>query len=102
VEYQPTCKVCDRGVLTPKKIYRMSVPVVFIGYIFLIPSAVGVLFSVVLLIVSSQPDSSSRLGEGFAIFMGVTSFAGGLLGWLLIMKKRVLKCNVCRATVNAS
>src|SRR6478736_5511026 len=29
---------------------------------------------------------------GFAIFVIVASFVGGLLGWLLIMRKRVLEC----------
>lgn len=42
------------------------------------------------------------LGGGFAIFCAIASFVGGLLGWLLVMKKRVLQCSVCRATVSAS
>ena len=42
------------------------------------------------------------LGSGFAIFLGVTSFVGGLLGWLLVMRKRVLKCSACGAVVSAS
>jgi len=42
------------------------------------------------------------LGGSFAIFLGISSFVSGLLGWLLIMKKRVLKCSVCGAIVNAS
>ncbi len=42
------------------------------------------------------------IGGGFAIILGVTSFVAGLLGWLLVMKKRVLQCSVCEATVNAS
>jgi hypothetical protein len=40
-------------------------------------------------------------GGTFAIFIGVASFVGGLLGWLLVMRKRVLKCSVCGATVSA-
>lgn len=35
---QPICKVCDQGELQGKKKYRMGIPVVIIGYIFLIPS----------------------------------------------------------------
>jgi hypothetical protein len=31
-QYQPSCKICERGVLVPKKIYRMSGPVVAIGF----------------------------------------------------------------------
>jgi len=42
------------------------------------------------------------IGSGFAIALGIASFVGGLLGWLLVMRKRVLQCNVCGAVVNAS
>jgi hypothetical protein len=41
-------------------------------------------------------------GGGFAVALGIASFVGGLLGWLLVMKKRVLQCSMCRAVVNAS
>ncbi|TMP93798.1 MAG: hypothetical protein E6L07_09965 [Verrucomicrobia bacterium] len=39
---------------------------------------------------------------GFSIFVIVASFVGGLLGWLLIMRKRVLECTRCGAIVPAS
>jgi hypothetical protein len=42
------------------------------------------------------------VGSTLAIALGIGSFVGGLLGWLLVMKKRVLQCAVCGATVNAS
>lgn len=42
------------------------------------------------------------IGSLSAIGLGITSFVGGLLGWLLVMKKRVLKCDYCGAVVNAS
>jgi hypothetical protein len=42
------------------------------------------------------------VSSGFAISLGIASFVGGLLGWLLVMKKRVLQCDVCGAVVNAS
>jgi hypothetical protein len=42
------------------------------------------------------------LGSGFSVWFGIVSFVGGLLGWLLVMKKRVLQCSVCGAVVNAS
>lgn len=45
---------------------------------------------------------ASVFGSVSAIVVGVTSFVGGLLGWLLVMKKRVLQCDVCGAVVNAS
>jgi hypothetical protein len=43
----------------------------------------------------------SFIDEGVAIVMGISAFVGGLLGWLLVMKKRVLQCNSCNAVVEA-
>ena len=43
------CKVCDTGTLTRKKRYRLSGPAVVIGYIFLVPSVIGVLFGALML-----------------------------------------------------
>lgn len=39
---------------------------------------------------------------GVSFFVAVVSLVGGLLGWLLIMKKRVLQCDRCGAVVAAS
>jgi hypothetical protein len=39
---------------------------------------------------------------GFFVFVIVMSFVGGLLGWLLVMRKRVLQCAGCGAVVAAS
>jgi hypothetical protein len=44
----------------------------------------------------------SVLGNAFFIGFGIAFFVSGLLGWLLVMKKRVLQCDVCGAVVNAS
>jgi hypothetical protein len=41
------------------------------------------------------------VGLGSA-FIFVTSLVGGLLGWLLVMKKTILQCNRCGAAVAAS
>jgi len=41
------------------------------------------------------------VGAGSA-FVIVGSLVGGLLGWLLVMKKKVLQCNACGAVVAAS
>ncbi len=45
---------------------------------------------------------AAACGTGMASIGAVLSFVGGLVGWLLIMKKRVLQCNSCGATVAAS
>lgn len=209
------CKVCEHGVLVSKKIFRMSRPVVAIGYILLVPSLLGMLLSALALlgvlsysgaeqnsIIQSSPspqqsfDDSFRIscmtsGEssirkhqllfpptagqleklrqscecalseikatgstqgaiqvcgqrlklgsltpldleteniysnlestakaqptgnaliglfhiisgGFALLSLVAFFVSGLLGWLLVMKKQVLRCNVCGAVISAS
>jgi len=46
--------------------------------------------------------AGSALGVGMFVCMGISAFTGGLFGWLLIMKKWVLKCVSCCATVDAS
>lgn len=209
-DFGPRCKVCDRGALIPKKMYRMSGPVVAIGYILLVPSVLGMLVSALVLlgvlsyqggdgsftnqISSAAPNNYENsfrancianakkaaqeaatplseaqlrqycecslwgiergesteeatkicseglrfgvlsplnantdriysdleaqgnaeqtndtgmtwfhiIGGGLAIFWLIGSFVGGLLGWLLVMKKQVLQCNACGATVSAS
>ena len=203
-----TCKVCDRGTLSSKTVFRMGGPVVAIGFILLIPSILGMLFSAFMFLgvnarsggesgtnasESSRPSQSAsdasfrqncakstrrtslatggsgsmawiepycecalatfretgsevisaqictqRAREGTldspsvemdalytddtphtgqassgtnpvrvfgslsAVTLGIIFFVGGLLGWLLVMRKRVLQCNVCGAVVNAS
>lgn len=42
------------------------------------------------------------LAGGASFLFGVLSLIGGLLGWLLVMKKAVLQCNACGAVVAAS
>ena len=169
VAAKPTiaCQTCDTGHLQRIKRYRMSAPVVVIGYIFLIPSIIGITISILMFFISggavsgtldeikvdarqqlesaSVPDQiinkvldfetisnsereqlsrdASRavdaaslslsagmagvgiggaLAGGASLCIGVSFFTGGLLGWLLIMKKRILQCNSCGATVAAS
>jgi hypothetical protein len=203
-----TCKICDRGTLESKKVFRLSGPAVAIGYLLLIPSILGMIISGLLFIgvISSgstqstksamdiaQPsqsafdksfrrscaksyrqraeafgsivtpqieeqfcecalstlretgsqvtaaqtcnqlqrsnaldmpgsdidalyhDTAARieqptpesnllrvLGSVSALALGIACFVGGLLGWLLVMKKRVLQCDVCGAVVSAS
>lgn len=199
-----TCKVCERGTLESKKVFRLSGPVVVIGFILLIPSVCGMIFSGLVLlgfltiptpkpipIAQSKFDAAFRqscaasvrknyfratgasasqatvegycecalsayketgseaaasqecnqraqagtldpvdegvdalysgtqqqidsagaspivialrfMGSVGAVAMGVSFFVGGLLGWLLVMRKRVLQCDFCGAVVNAS
>jgi hypothetical protein len=105
--YQPSCKVCERGVLVPTKMYRMSGAVVAIGFILLVPSVIGMFpAALVLFALLLQPlgiaVNLSAFSMTIVFAVGILSFVGGLLGWLLIMKKLVLRCSACGATVSAS
>jgi hypothetical protein len=208
ISYQVICKICDRGMLMPKRVFRMSGPVVAIGFVLLVPSILGICLSGLMFLgvnaharhdeitnkdetshsfqsdydanfrrscakgvkqkdqemgyyasqqlieqycecalstfketnsvttasqtclqqakdgtleqvgqdvdalyssdtVTRNPDSAGAnlshvIGSGFSVAIGVGSFVGGLLGWLLVMRKKVLQCNVCGAVVNAS
>ena len=113
----------------------MSWPIVSIGFLLLIPSALGMIVSALMLfgVLSSGPSDIAHIrdkavakmwalhapqsvvgvvvkvtsgaiflfGARFAIALGIASLVGGLLGWSLLMKKRVLQCSVCRAAIDA-
>ena len=113
------CKTCDSGQLHLNTNYRMSTPVVAIGYILLIPSILGMLvtlFMLVLMLVESFGIPAANWLNPlfvdwvrslpfpviFFLCVGVSFFISGLVGWLLVMKKKVLRCSNCGATVAAS
>ena len=133
--WAPVCKVCERNSLVRKKIFRMSWPIVGIGFLLLIPSILGMIVSILLLfgVLSSGPSDVARIGDKavaqmwavnvpqsvvgivvkvtseaiflfggrFAVALGIASLVGGLLGWLLVRKKRVLECTLCNAVIDA-
>jgi hypothetical protein len=39
------------------------------------------------------------LAGGSAVCIGLCSLIGGLLGWLLVMRKSILRCNSCGASI---
>lgn len=51
-------------------------------------------------------ETGTQIGVGLGAMAGIgialSSLVGGLIGWLLIMKKKVLMCTDCGATVAAS
>jgi hypothetical protein len=105
------CKVCDRGELELKDLNRMSGPVVLIGVILLIPSLIGMVLSAIAffsLLAEAQQDFAKSGASGVSgivwitVAVGIACFVGGLLGWLLVMRKRVLQCSYCSAVINAS
>ena len=114
-----TCPTCRSGSLSRQRLYRMSDVVVVIGYILLIPSILGMLgtlvWTAVLIIAplaggaAAKSPEAVAVGGVFAVFVTafgvvifVGFFVGGLLGWLLVMKKTVLRCNLCGMTIDAA
>jgi len=93
----------------------MSGIVVFIGYILIIPSVMGICLGGMAMLglggaAATSPESSDQVASALGIiianatllvFMGA-SLLFGLLGWLLVMKKSVLQCDSCGAVVPAS
>jgi hypothetical protein len=97
----------------------MSDVVVVIGYILLFPSLIGmavtlaltgyvIIVSIVLGAAAKDPQAFAA-GSVFAVFtvafgaaVFVSCFVSGLIGWLLVMKKTVLRCNLCGMTIDAA
>lgn len=97
------CRTCGVGHLSKVRTYRLSGPVVVIGYLLLVPSIFGILIGVGTMVsgYASGDASIAAMGQGVGIAMVVGAFVGGLFGWLLVMKKSILRCDHCRATVSA-
>jgi len=98
------CKACNQTKsMIPSKIYKMSPIVVFIGWILTIPSVLGVLFAVVYFLeILKTMNTDFGIGMGFiiALIIGIPSLVLGLLGYLLIMKKKVYQCENCNSIIN--
>ncbi len=75
----------------------MSPVVVTIGWILCIPSVLGVAFAVLIALGSLLSESTleTTIGLGVAVFFGILSLVAGLIGYLLIMKKKVFRCTYC-------
>src|SRR5262249_11768101 len=55
----PLCHTCGQGALIRRTKFRMSGPVVAIGFILLIPSAVGMLFGFLMLVITGSASKST-------------------------------------------
>ena len=111
LSYGVKCKTCDVGALNRQKVYRMSGIVVAIGYILLAPSVLGLLITAYLFIrtvgvLTADSSTAGLAAQGFIetlyIMVGAGFLVAGLLGWLLVMKKQILRCTHCQAVVAAS
>lgn len=109
---QIDCSTCRTpGSMIATKIPRFNGVVRVIGFFIVIPSVIGVgiaalsfVFFMSAVLTSSTPQSDGEaagqgiaavIGGGFFLFIGIVSLIGGLIGWLLIMTKKVFKCGRC-------
>jgi ribosomal protein L44E len=107
------CNACkSEQSMVATRIPRFPSLIRLIGYIIAAPSAMGVAFAGLLFVVSitqvageNTQSMSEAAAAGAAIGTGISitialviaavSLVGGLIGWLLIMKKKVFRCEVC-------
>lgn len=107
------CNACksDR-TMRPTKVSRFNTILRLIGYIIVIPSLLGVTFSFVTCFatadaaneVMAQAQSNAEtagatigagIGYGISVFIGASSLVGGVLGYLLLLKRKVFRCSGC-------
>jgi hypothetical protein len=107
------CGACKSDkTMEATQIPKFSGFIRFIGFLITLPSVLGVLFALLMLfstgkvtseIISTTPNDAraagaavgATIGFGFSAFIGFSSLVGGLIGWLLLMKKKVFKCIKC-------
>ena len=98
--------------MKPDKIGKFGTLIRFIGYLIVIPSILGVLFAVLLFFAGGAATSTvmntatseaekagaaigSMIGFGFSMVVFCSSLVGGLIGWILLIKKKVFRCIRC-------
>ncbi len=54
-----TCKVCDQGTLIKRRMYRLSGPIVLIGYLFLLSSVGAIVVGLLLLFYTGATSSEA-------------------------------------------
>ena len=105
------CQACgSQHTMHPTQVSKMSPVVIVIGWLIAIPSILGVLFAGLILLAgvvgagSVDPATEgAAAGAGAALVfsggtaacVGISSLLSGLVGYLLIMKKKVWKCSAC-------
>lgn len=100
------CKVCAAtGSLRHKKVYRLSGPSVFVGWLFNIATLTWIGAWSFIGSAASQSAANAdaqSVASGISAFMVMTGFVSGLIGYLLTMKKKILACESCKTVVGDS
>jgi len=95
------CKNCNgKQSMYKAEIGRFSPVVVIIGWIIVTPSLLGIFVSTIMLFSGMNGGSFTGIRVTISLAFGVFSLLSGLLGYILIMKKKVYKCNICGSTID--
>lgn len=101
--------------MKPDKIPLFNFILRLIGVLFVIPSILGICTTIGLffyanyfyLELASRIEGlglagliGSGISYGVIIFIGIVSVASGLIGWLLLLKRKVYKCAQCGFFIN--
>ncbi len=93
------CSACKSDqTMVATKVSKFSGIVQFIGYVFVVPSVLGVILCVMAMFNVAGHDTgddAQAMAIGMLVVFAIISLVGGLIGWILIMKKRVFKCTAC-------
>ena len=110
---QLDCNACkSQASMVATKVARFGGVIQAIGVILLVPSFLGFalaalsFISTMMASANVMPTAHSEaeqagaaigfvIGFGFSVFIGVISLVGGLLGWLLLLRRKVYKCLQC-------
>lgn len=106
------CSACkSEGTMGATKVRRFGPVVVLIGYLIVIPSLLGVAAGAIMFFQSmgssmanagahAGADLGAAMGVGMGFVIAAVSLVAGLIGWLLIGKKKVYKCARCGYIIN--
>lgn len=95
-QYSIDCTACKlTGGMEKRNVARFPFFIRMIGAFIAIPSALGMVAAIMAIATPHRTPESSAfgviIGGGFFIFSAV----GGLIGWLLLMRKKALVCRRC-------
>lgn len=93
------CKACDhQKSMIPSSLHKFSSVVVVIGKILIIPSILGIVGGLSCFVNSFEVDPG--LGFVMMLVISVPSLVFGLLGYLLVMRKKVYQCQYCSSIID--
>lgn len=91
------CQACKlEGGMEKAIVPKFSGMLRFIGYVIAAPSLFGMFVSAYAgCMVVSDGTGAGVVGFGVSMLMFCASAVGGVIGWLLLVKKKVFRCTRC-------